>query len=114
MAKYIKEIEAEAAIKCLFPDMPRIEFNGNRSRWREENEPYMRCLDVLRSLPTVDVPDRKVGKWGETMTDELFTYKGWFFEQVEGYTVAIDSDGDRFWFASLEEAKAFIDRVEDI
>lgn len=48
------------------------------------------------------------------MMTDIFTYNGWTFEQVDGYTVAIDIDGDRFWFASLEEAKAFIDRVEGI
>lgn len=59
MPRYIDAIEAEAAIKCLFPDMPRIEFNGNRRRWREENDPYLRCLDLLRSIPTADVVERK-------------------------------------------------------
>lgn len=46
--KYVDVIEAEAAIKDLFADMPRIEFNGNRRRWREENEQYLRCLDAIR------------------------------------------------------------------
>lgn len=55
MAIYIDVLEAEAAIKDLFADMPRIEFMDNRRRWREENEQYLRCLDVLRSLPTSDV-----------------------------------------------------------
>ena len=64
MERYIKEIEAEAAIKCLFPDMPRIEFNGNRRRWREENESYLRCLDAIRSLPTNDeIEIKKEGEW---------------------------------------------------
>ena len=53
--KYVDVIEAEAAIKDLFADMPRIEFMGNQRRWREENEQYLRCLDVIRSLPTADV-----------------------------------------------------------
>ena len=48
------------------------------------------------------------------MIDELYTYMGWTFEKVDDYAVAIDSDGDRFWFASMEEAKAFIERVEGI
>lgn len=52
--RYVDVIEAEAAIKDLFADMPRIEFMGNRRRWREENEQYLRCLDVLRSVPTAD------------------------------------------------------------
>ena len=55
MPRYVDVIEAEAAIKDLFADMPRIEFMGNRRRWREENEQYLRCLEVLRSLPTADV-----------------------------------------------------------
>lgn len=57
--KYVDVIEAEAAIKDLFADMPRIEFNGNRRRWREENEQYLRCLDAIRSLPTADVVEKK-------------------------------------------------------
>lgn len=66
--RYVDVIEAEAAIQDLFADMPRIEFNGNRRRWREENEQYLRCLDVLRSLSTADVVERKHGKWeGVTM-----------------------------------------------
>lgn len=61
--KYVDVIEAEAAIKDLFADMPRIEFMGNRRRWREENEQYLRCLDAIRSLSTADVVERRVGKW---------------------------------------------------
>lgn len=61
--RYVDVIEAEAAIQDLFADMPRIEFMGNRRRWREENEQYLRCLEVLRSLPTADVVERKTGRW---------------------------------------------------
>ena len=63
MPRYIDAIEAEAAIKDLFADMPRIEFMGNRRRWREENEQYLRCLDAIRSVPFADVVERKVGNW---------------------------------------------------
>lgn len=75
MARYIKEIEAEAAIKDLFQDMPRIEFNGNRRRWREENEQYLRCLDALRSLPTADVRENVRAHW-EIVYDEGCDYNG--------------------------------------
>ncbi len=59
----IDAVEAEAGIKMLFPDMPKIDFMDNVSNWRKKNKQYLECLDVIRSLPTADVVERKRGKW---------------------------------------------------
>lgn len=86
MERYIDVIEAEAAIKDLFPDMPRIEFMGNRRRWREENEPYLRCLDALRSVPTADEVDIKnEGEWEMfDLISSVYYGKRMYFKQDDG------------------------------
>ena len=61
LKRYVDAIEAEANIKKLFQDMPKIEFMGNRRR--EKNKQYLECLDVIRSLQTIDVVELKRGKW---------------------------------------------------
>ena len=60
MAKrYIDAVEAEARIKELFPDMPKIDFMDTVRNWREKNKQYLQCLGVIRSLPTADVVDKE-------------------------------------------------------
>lgn len=102
--RYVDVIEAEAAIKDLFADMPRIEFNGNRRRWREENEQYLRCLDVLRSLPTADVRENVHARWKvRSRTDK------WEYCECQNCGECYDFDiGERFRYcpncgAEMEE-----------
>ena len=64
MAKrYIDAVEAEARIKELFPDIPKIDFMDTVRNWREKNKQFLQCLGVIRSLPTADMVERKKGKW---------------------------------------------------
>jgi len=59
--RYINAVEAEAQIKKLFPDIPKIDFMDTVRNWREKNKQYLQCLDVIRSLPTADVAEVKHG-----------------------------------------------------
>lgn len=84
--KYVDVIEAEAAIKDLFADMPRIEFMGNQRRWREENEQYLRCLDAIRSVPTADAVEiKKEGEWEMfDLISSAYYGKRMYFKQDNG------------------------------
>ena len=63
MSDYIDRQAALASIKALFPDMPRMEFKGNRRRWREEYSQYLNAGEAIRQVPSADVELVRRGRW---------------------------------------------------
>ena len=63
MSDYIDRQAALASIKALFPDMPKIDFMDNRSRWREVYSQYLNAEEAIRQVPSADVAPVRRGYW---------------------------------------------------
>lgn len=57
MSDYIDRQAALASIKALFPDMPKMDFMGNRRRWREMYEQYLNAGEAIKQVPSADISE---------------------------------------------------------
>lgn len=48
------------AIKNLYPDIPRVDFNGAKRKWADKYAQYIECERLIEHLPPVT---QKSGKW---------------------------------------------------
>lgn len=62
MDDLISRQAAIAAIKNLYPDMPRVNVCDSMYKWREKNKEYIECEEIIKKLPS-EKP--KKGKWIE-------------------------------------------------
>ena len=63
----ISREQALVAIRNLYPDMPRVDFNGSLRKWVDKYKPYIECDDTIKQLPSVpphakDVPNNNAGE----------------------------------------------------
>lgn len=58
----ISREQALVAIRNLYPDMPRVDFNGSLRKWVDKYKPYIECDDAIELLPSV-TPIRPKGHW---------------------------------------------------
>ena len=58
---------AISAIKNLYPDIPRVDFNGAKRKWAEKYAQYIECERIIEQLPSVTV--RQTGEWIDQYND---------------------------------------------
>ena len=61
MEDLISRQAAIAAIKNLYPGMPRVNFCYSQYKWREKNKEYIECEEIINKLPSAQPRPR--GRW---------------------------------------------------
>ena len=59
------------AIKNLYPDIPRVDFNGAKRKWADKYAQYIECERLIEQLPSVN--PQKSGKWIKTISENGIT-----------------------------------------
>ena len=63
---------AICAIKNLYPDIPRVDFNGAKRKWADKYAQYIECERLIEQLPSVTQKSEKCGacmKGGRTLDE---------------------------------------------
>ena len=74
------------AIKNLYPDIPRVDFNGAKRKWADKYAQYIECERLIEQLPSVT---QKSGKWKSTIDGKpICSECGFVSESEDGYFVS--------------------------